>query len=77
MSSAQTIVRMVKGGSDPASHRFVIVSEASMSDRSFIFLPTHTEMSMGDVCRALVAYGISERDAFSLLKDAVASFEHP
>jgi hypothetical protein len=56
-------VRQVCGGSDPASHRFLILSEIGVANCAFLFMPTGIEMTMREVCNALMEHGISEPDA--------------
>jgi hypothetical protein len=75
--TSQTIVRKVRGGSDPASDRFVIIYETPAVDSSFAFRAADDEMTVSEVCEALVARGISEQDAVTLLSEAAASFDHP
>jgi hypothetical protein len=77
VSAAKTIVRQVKGGSDRASHRFVILSETETALRNFTFAPNGVEMTTADVCAALVSQGVSEEDSFTLINEAIASFVHP
>ena len=68
-------MRQVKGGSDRASHRFVILYEMEVARVAFAFEPTGVELTMGEVCEALIAHGISEQDATSLINDAETSFK--
>ena len=77
MAASQTIVRKVRGGSDPAAHRFVIIYETEAPRSGFMFKPAGAEMTMAEVCAALMAHGISETDALALLTEAGASFEGP
>jgi hypothetical protein len=70
--ASQTIVRKVRSGSDPAR-----IYETSPVDSSFAFRPADDEMTVSEVCEALVARGISEQDAAALLSEAAASFDHP
>ena len=74
MVVAQTIVRKVQGGSDPADHRFVILHETAFAVGGFAFA-TGAHMTMPEVRAALIAQGISEPDAERLLSEAVASFK--
>ena len=74
LSASQTIVRQVRGGSDPAGHRFVILAETELSKRSFTFSPIGAEMTMTEVCAALTARGVAHQEVLALLNDAVASF---
>ena len=73
VSATQTIVRKVQGGSDPVDHRFVILSETPVPAAGFAFSPG-PQMTRQDVYAALMAQGMSERNATRLLHDAVASF---
>lgn len=75
VSASQTIVRQVRRGSDPAGHRFIILSETAQSKRSFTFLPIGAEMTMTEVCGALAARGVAEEQIIALLNDAVANFD--
>ena len=76
-AASQTIVRKVRGGSDPATDRFVVIDETPAADSSFAFRVASIEMALSDVCAALMACGISEQDATALLGEAAASFDHP
>lgn len=76
VSASQTIVRQVRRGSDPAGHRFVILSERELSKRSFTFLPIGAEMTLTEVRGALTARGVAEEEVVALLNDAVANFHH-
>ena len=76
MSASQTIVRQVRRGSDPAGHRFIILSETELSKRSFTFSPLGAELTMTEARAALTARGVAEEEALALLDDAVASFAH-
>ena len=76
MSVSQTIVRQVRGGGDPASHRFIILAETEIPPKGFRFTQTGIEMTTGEVCATLVAHGVSEGDALALLKEAASSFAH-
>jgi hypothetical protein len=73
------LVRKVRGGSDSADHRFVILSEMEMANgrADFLFKPLGPEMTLREVSEALIRRGISERDAFKLISDATHDFEHP
>jgi hypothetical protein len=73
---AQTIVRKVRGGSDPAEQRFVILYESAVGTGGFLFTPASITMTFQEVCVALIAAGISERDAMSLINDAVTGSTH-
>jgi hypothetical protein len=76
-STSQTIVRKVRdGSSDPGSDRFQTETKRSIRRRNFSFTPMGGEMTIGEVCDALVAYGISEADALTLIDAAVVSFDH-
>ena len=44
---------------------------------SFEFSPTGVEITAREVCDALMAQGITEKDALRLLNEAAASFNHP
>ena len=76
-AASQTIVKKVRGGSDPATDRFVVIDEAPTANSSFAFRVASIEMALSEVCEALMARGISEQDATALLSEAAASFEHP
>lgn len=75
MSNSQTIVRKVRGGSDSADHRFIILSETETPQHGFMFRQVGGEMSIAEVCAALMTHGISENDAYTLLNEAVANSE--
>jgi hypothetical protein len=64
-------VRKVSEG--PDGGRFVILGELA-AGQAFVFERIGTEMTMREVCLALVANGISESDALKLLEEAVADF---
>ena len=65
-------MRKVGGGLDPASHRFVIITETPIPPGGFRFKPD-VEMTAAEVCAALMAHGMSEAHAVALLRDAVGS----
>jgi hypothetical protein len=74
-SGSQTIVRKVIGGTDPDSHRFVIMSEMMLPAGGFVFHPTGNAMTAAEVCIALMTRGLSERDAIRLVNEAAAGFK--
>jgi hypothetical protein len=65
-------VRKVSDG--PDGGRFLILSELAET-KAFVFAPTGPALTMREVCDALMAYGISEQDAMTLLNEAIASFK--
>jgi len=71
-SESHTIVRKLRGG--PDGGRFVILSEVA-ERQLFVFRPTGAEMTMQEVCAALIARGISERDAVKLVAEAVDDYD--
>jgi hypothetical protein len=75
VSSSQTVVKKVRGGSNPEFHRYTLISEIALSDGSFVFLPSGVEMTLGELCDALVAQGVCEADIIALLTEAIASFD--
>ena len=77
MPSSKTIVRKVRGGSDPSAHRFVILSETWTAERAFVFIPQGVEMTTAETCHALIAHGISETDATALIDEAIEAFYRP
>ena len=75
--SPQTIVRKVRGGGAAAADRFVVLAEVCVdpTGRVFTFLQLGPEMTTLEVCAFLLARGISEPDALTLLEAASASFD--
>lgn len=69
---SHTIVRKVRGG--PDGERFVILAEHAET-KMFVFRPVGSEMTMQEVCDALIARGISEPDALRLVGEAVDDFD--
>ena len=70
-------MRKVRGDSDPTADRFVILDETWVTDRNFVFTPMGVEMTMAEVCLALVARGLSEADATALIDEALEAFPTP
>jgi len=64
----------VRGGSDPADHRFVILSETAVPAGGFIFTPMGAHMTTADARAALIARGMSEADANALIDEATEAF---
>jgi hypothetical protein len=48
-------VRNARGGSDPATDRFVVIDETPAADSSFAFRVASLEMALSEVCEALMA----------------------
>jgi hypothetical protein len=68
---SHTIVKKVRGGPDKG--RFVILSEQP-GTKLFVFKETGPEMTIDQVCIALLARGISEVDAMRLVAEAEDDF---
>ena len=79
VAGSHTIVRQVKGGDDPASHRFVVLSETRADDvgQNYAFNSGGVELTLRELRETLLTRGISEEDIASLINDAIASFDHP
>jgi hypothetical protein len=79
IAASKTIVRQTRGGCDPASQRFAILSEMEMAHgrAHFLFTPIGPEMTLLEVSDALIRRGISQRDAFKLIDDATRAFARP
>ena len=79
LAASNTIVRQTRAGSDLVSPRFAILSEMEIAHgrAHFLFKPLGPEMTLREVSEALVTRGISERDAFKLIHDAIQAFQHP
>jgi hypothetical protein len=69
---AHTIVRKLRGGQDGG--RFVILSEVG-DTTVFVFRPVGPELTMQEVCAALIAHGISEPNAMMMVAEAVDDFD--
>jgi hypothetical protein len=69
---SHTIVRKVRGG--PDGGRFVILGE-QQDTRLFIFRPIGPELTIEQVCDALIRRGISEIDAQKLVGEAVDDYD--
>lgn len=68
---SHTIVRKVRGGPDRG--RFVILSEQP-GTTLFVFEQTGPEMTLEQVCVALLMRGLSEADAMRLVAEAEDDF---
>jgi hypothetical protein len=72
--SSKTIVRKICGGGDPSAHHFIIIAEMPTTDGHFVFAGTGVEMTVDEVCVALIAQGVSEGDASALIDEAIEAF---
>ena len=79
IAASKTIVRQTRGGCDPVSQRFAILSEMEIAHgrANFLFRPIGPEMTLLEVSDALIRRGIPQRDVFRLISEATDAFVHP